>query len=270
MRGGDYRKKNQEPPLHKIFPSFTLAGCLLALLLSAPALAQEPDWQDYAQLLQRHVRPVVIDGIALHGVDYAALRKDPLFARVSAGLSGFRPERLAGRQERLAFYINAYNILAIKVVLDNWPLASIKDAGGLFSSVWKQTAGVIGGRRFSLDEIEHQILRPMGDPRIHMAIGCASVSCPDLRPEPYRAARLQQQLDSQAGDFLANPGKGLRLTGGSIRVSRIFDWFEEDFTKAYGGVAPFLRRYRPGLPAKLALAADLPYNWSLNDSGRAP
>ncbi len=251
-------------------PSFSLAGCLLALLLSASVLAQEPDWRDYAQLLQHHVRPVVLDGVALKGVDYAALRKDPLYTKVYTGLARFDPARLAGREERLAFYINAYNILAIKVVLDNWPLASIKDAGGLFSPVWNQTAGVIGGRRFSLDEIEHEILRPMGDPRIHMAIVCASVSCPDLRPEPYRAARLQQQLDRQAGDFLANPGKGLRITEDGIRVSKIFDWFEEDFAKAYGGVAPFLRRYRPGLPAKLALTADLPYNWSLNDSGRAP
>ncbi|MFQ5487201.1 MAG: DUF547 domain-containing protein [Gammaproteobacteria bacterium] len=257
--------------MHKIFPPITLAGYLLTLLLSAAAaLAQEPDWQAYAQVLQRHVRPVVLDGIALNGVDYAALRKDPLYAKVRAGLAHFDPAHLAGHEERLAFYINAYNILAIKVVTDNWPLDSIKDVGGLFTPVWKQTAGVIGGRRFTLDEIEHEVLRPMGDPRIHMAIVCASVSCPDLRTEPYRGARLQQQLDQQAADFLTNPGKGLRITESGIRVSKIFDWFKEDFAKAYGGVRPFLNRYRAGLPAKLALAADLPYNWSLNDSGRAP
>lgn len=250
--------------------SHYFAACLLALLLSTTALAREPDWEDYARLLEHHVRPVVLDGVSLNGVDYAALRKDPLYATVRVGLAHFDPAHLASRKERLAFFINAYNILAINVVLDNWPLTSIKDAGSLFNPVWKQTAGLIGGRRFSLDEIENEILRPLGDPRIHMAIVCASVSCPDLRPEPYRAEHLTQQLDQQAREFLANPDKGLRVTTTSIRVSKIFDWFEEDFTQVYSAVPPFLHRYHLGLPAKLAVTADLPYNWSLNDSGRAP
>ena len=242
---------------------------ILGLLAAAlPAAAVEPDWQDYGRLLEHHLRPVTIDGVSLMGVDYRALRRDPLFPRVTATLTHFDPAHLAGRRERLAFYINAYNILAMKVVVDNWPLDSIKDAGGLFGSVWKQDAGVIGGRTVSLDQIEHRILRPMGEPRIHMAIVCASVSCPDLRPEPYRAARLDQQLDQQARGFLANPGKGLRLKGSVARVSRIFDWFEEDFQNAYGGVMPFLRRYGPSLPRVVSIEADLPYDWSLNDAGR--
>ena len=204
----------------------------------------------------------------MNAYDYRALRRDPLFPRVTAALTRFDPARLEGRRERLAFYINAYNILAMKTVVDHWPLDSIKDAGGLFGSVWKQDAGVIGGRTVSLDQIEHRILRPLGEPRIHMAIVCASVSCPDLRPEPYRAARLDDQLDQQTRAFLANPGKGLRLKGSVARVSRIFDWFEEDFRRAYGGVRPFLRRYRPDVAQTVNIEADLPYDWSLNDAGR--
>ena len=258
--------------MRKLYPNpiAILMAAWFSLLPLASATAAEPAWKDYAQLLARHVRPVTRHGVALNGVDYRALAQDPLFGRVTTALARFDPTRLEGRQERLAFYINAYNILAIKVVLDNLPLDSIKDAGSLFNPVWKRTAGVIGGHRVSLDEIEHGILRPLGDPRVHMAIVCASVSCPDLRREPYLAARLDRQLAAQATAFLANPAKGLRLQSDGIHVSRIFAWFEEDFKRTYGGVGAFLRRYHTGLPPRLAVTADLPYDWSLNDSGRSP
>ena len=114
----------------------------------------------------------------------------------------------------------------------------------------------------SLDELEHDILRKLGEPRIHFAIVCASVSCPDLRREPYTAALLEVQLEEQVRGFLANEAKGLRLEGRQARVSKIFDWFAEDFS-GVGGVAAFIRRYRP-LPAAVAVEADLDYDWSVN------
>ncbi|MGR9037784.1 MAG: DUF547 domain-containing protein, partial [Gammaproteobacteria bacterium] len=155
-----------------------------------------------------------------------------------------------------------YNILALKTVIDHWPVDSIKDAGSLLSPVWGKPAGSIDGKTVSLDDIENNILRPMGEPRIHFAIVCASVSCPDLRSTPYTASTLNAQLDEQVHEFLANADKGLRIGKTSIRVSKIFDWFEKDF-KTVGGVEAFIRRYRSDLP-QLPFKADIDYDWDVN------
>jgi len=148
------------------------------------------------------------------------------------------------------------------MVADHWPVESIKDIGHLFSPVWDKPAGSLAGKTVTLAEIEHHILRPMGDARIHLAIVCASVSCPDLRREPYRTEKLSMQLDDQAMRFLNNPGKGLRIEDGIIRGSKIFDWFEEDFAKK-GGVVAFIRHYRPDLK-EMPIKSNLAYDWSVN------
>lgn len=241
---------------------------LFALLLMIPlsGAAAEPNWGDYGELLATHVSPGMKNGVALNAVDYPALKASGEVDKVAAQLAAYPLEKLANREEKLAFYINAYNILAIKMVLDHWPLASIKDVGSFISPVWKKPAGQLGGKTVTLDELEHRILRPMGEPRIHFAIVCASVSCPDLRTEPYTAGRLDAQLDDQVKLFLGNPAKGLRIEQGSIRVSQIFDWFKPDFANS-DGVEAFIRRYRPGLPEKLPVKANIPYDWTLNAKG---
>lgn len=240
--------------------------CAWLLLSPLSAAASEPDWSDYQKLLATHVHPGTKNGVALKVVDYPALKASGDLTRVAAQLAGFPPEKLANRQERLAYYINAYNILAMKMVVDYWPLKSIKDVGGLVSPVWKKPAGKLGGKTVTLDELEHGILRPMGEPRIHFAIVCASVSCPDMRTEPYAAHRLDSQLDEQVKLFLGNPSKGLRVEQGSIRASKIFDWFKSDFEQA-GGVESFIRRYRPGVPEKLPVKSNIPYDWAVNSMG---
>ena len=149
------------------------------------------------------------------------------------------------------------------MVLDHWPLESIKDAGSFFSPVWGKDAGVIGGKTVSLDDIENDIIRPMGEPRIHLAIVCASVSCPDLNRQPYTAAALNKQLDQQASIFLHNDKKGLYIAHDEIVVSKIFKWFRHDFDKA-GGVDVFIRGYRPDLPVDYAITPGIAYNWSVN------
>ncbi|MEO8417380.1 MAG: DUF547 domain-containing protein [Methylophilaceae bacterium] len=238
----------------------------LALMASQAGMAAEPDWSDYAKLLSHHVSPGTKNGVALNVVDYAALKTSGEIDKAAAQLAAFPLEKLANREEKLAFYINAYNILAMKMVLDHWPLESIKDVGSFFSPVWKKPAGQLDGKTVTLDALEHRILRPMGEPRIHFAIVCASVSCPDLRVEPYTAGRLDAQLDDQVRLFLGNSAKGLRIEQGGIRVSQIFDWFKQDFAES-GGVEAFVRRYQPGLPEKLPLKANIPYDWSLNAKG---
>lgn len=237
--------------------------CLLAVLAVAAApAAADPDWSAYARVLERYVQPATVDGARLNAVDYAGLRTEPAFAEAVAVLERYPVARLESREQVLSFYINAYNILAIKTVLDHWPVDSIRDAGSWFRPVWKRPAGRIGGETVTLHHIEHDVLRPLGEPRIHFAIVCASVSCPDLRREPYRAAELDRQLDEQTRRFLSNPAKGLWEEDGRIRVSKIFDWFEVDFEPA-GGVRAFIGRYVE-LTAGVPVEADLPYDWGLN------
>lgn len=195
-------------------------------------------------------------------VDYLAIKSNGSLNKAYQALVAFDLNRLSSRQEKLAFYINAYNILALKKIVDHWPTDSIKDSGNVFSPVWEKPAGTLAGKTVTLGQVEHKILRPMGEPRIHLAIVCASVSCPDLRHEPYTAKQLDDQLDDQVKQFISNPGKGLKIEKNTIRISRIFDWFEEDFA-VVGGVFDFLKRYKPDLPA-LKIKANLPYDWRIN------
>lgn len=238
----------------------TLGGFLL--LGALVGHAAEPDWSRYGNLLAKHVSTGARHGVRLNFVDYAGLKSSGELDAVAAQLSVYPLEKLATREEKLAFYINAYNVLAMKMVVDNLPLASIRDVGSLVSPVWKKPAGTLGGKAVTLNGLEHKVLRPMGEPRIHFAIVCASVSCPDLRTEPYTADRLHEQLDAQVQAFLANPAKGLREDRENIRVSRIFDWFKQDFAVS-GGVEAFVRHYLPALP-RLPVKADIPYDWALN------
>ncbi|MDX1650457.1 MAG: DUF547 domain-containing protein, partial [Myxococcota bacterium] len=187
-------------------------------------------------------------------------------------------EALDSRAARLAFWIDAYNVLAIDVVVRQRPEESIRDVGNFLFPVWKRTVATIGGEARSLDEIEHDILRPMGDPRIHGAIVCASVSCPPLRREPYRPGSLDTQLDDNVRRWLADPRKGLRVDRErkTVWLSSLFEWFEEDFREA-GGVLAFVRRHAPEAEARwLAEHGDearlryLDYDWGLNALSAAP
>ncbi len=234
---------------------------MVLVFITAYAHGTEPDWTDYNAVLE-HIRPGNKNGVSLMLVDYKTIRDNGSLDRAYQAFSAFPVSNLAGREEKLAFYINAYNILALKMVADHWPLKSIKDVGSWFSPVWKRPAGELGGKMVTLDEVEHEILRPMGEPRVHMAVVCASVSCPDLRSEPFVAAKLDEQLNDQTTKFLNNSGKGLRVSKETVRVSKIFDWFENDFS-GQGGVEAFVRRYRPDLP-DYRLKANIPYDWVVN------
>jgi hypothetical protein len=201
-------------------------------------------------------------------VDYAGLVRNPAWRPFVASLAAARPPE--DRAGQLAFWVNVYNVLAADMVVRHLPLASIRDVGSLLRPVWKRPAGTVGGRVVTLDEVEHGILRPLGDPRIHAAIVCASSSCPALRREAYRAERVDAQLDDAVRRFLAHPDKGLRVEAGQVRLSRIFDWFAADFATA-GGPLAFARPYL-GDPVRSALdrlgpaprIAWFDYDWSLN------
>ena len=242
---------------------FIIWSLLAGLLFHSTGLsAAEPDWSRYNRILQDYVKPEKHYNTSLNWVDYSRLKKEPVFEKVVGQIENYPVTKLISKEEKLAFYINAYNILALKTVLNHWPVQSIKDAGSFIYPVWYRDAGKIGGKTVTLNEIEHEVLRPMGEPRIHFAIVCASVSCPDLRTEAYTAAELHRQLNDQAQRFLDNPSKGFIAENSQAHISQIFDWFRGDFKKR-DSVKAFIRNHIK-LPENIKLKTDLPYNWSVN------
>ncbi len=228
----------------RIRPWLGVAFPLVLVLLRAPVgQAAEPfDVDLYARLLAGYTR-VVADAAGTR-VDYRGLTRSADWPRLLESLAESRPEKLATPAEKLAFWINAYNILTIDLVVQHYPVSSIKDVGSFVRPVWDVEAGVVGGKTYTLDQVEQEILRPLGEPRIHAAIVCASISCPPLRREPYRAAALDAQLDDSLRRWLSNPRKGARIDRSSrvITLSSIFKWFESDFERE-GGVLEFLIPY---------------------------
>jgi hypothetical protein len=227
----------------------------------------------YASLLEAHTKSVA-DVVGTR-VDYRALGRSEDWKRLVAQIRSARPSTL-DREGKLAFWINAYNILTIDLVLQHYPLDSIRDIGSFFSPVWNVEVATIEGRTLSLGEIEHQILRKMGEPRIHAAIVCASTSCPPLARTPFTPARLGADLDAAMRQWLASSEKGVSIdrTRNQVSVSAIFDWFEEDFEPG-GGTLSTIARYVPAADAawlqnegRQARIQFFDYDWTLNDFTR--
>lgn len=236
--------------------------CLFCLcLLVLPARAAEPDWAAYARLLESHVSPGSKDGLAVNQVDYEALRQSPVLALAVEQVRAFDVSQLETVEEKLAFYINVYNLLTLQLIVDHWPVESIRDIGSFLKGPWDQVVLENAAGELTLDDIEHKIIRSFGEPRIHFAVNCASVSCPDLRREPYTAAKLDQQLDEQTRLFFEQPGKGMTVEGDTARVTRLLDWYEGDFD-AEGGVLAFVKQYSNFSGNRVK--ANLKYNWGLN------
>ena len=199
----------------------------------------------------------------------------------AAGYAGFAPA------QQMAFLINAYNAFTVELILTRYPkLDSIKDLGSLFQSPWKREWVPLLGRTMSLDDIEHGTLRVRGrfdDPRIHFAVNCASIGCPMLREEAFVAERLDAQLDEQALRFLSDRTRNrFDPKSGQLRVSKIFDWYGEDFRLGHRGItslSSYLGRFADVLaeaPADRERVRSgkpdigfLDYDWALNDARKA-
>ncbi|MFM9942178.1 MAG: DUF547 domain-containing protein [Hyphomicrobiaceae bacterium] len=185
------------------------------------------------------------------------------------------------RREQFAFWANLYNAKTVDIVLDKYPVASIKDislGGGLFAAIkggpWKAKVTTVSGQSLSLDDIEHVILRGLfKDPRVHYAVNCASVGCPNLQAEAYTGARLEEQLVAAAQAFVNSP-RGVRDDGTRLTLSSIYSWFQADFGGNEAGVVKHLTRYAaPELKKRLesntgGLAYD--YDWRLNEVEATP
>ncbi len=182
------------------------------------------------------------------------------------------PVDTLARPEQLTFWINLYNALTVDVVLDHVPLETIRDidiSPGLFAEgPWDAELVEVAGEALTLNDIEHRILRPIWrDPRLHYAVNCAALGCPNLAPRAYTAAAVEAMLEAGARAYVNHP-RGVSIAGGKVTVSRIYDWFIEDFGGDERGVLDHLLRYaEPELAATLSsigALADTAYDWALN------
>lgn len=210
----------------------------------------------------------------INRVDYGAVT-----ARDRKSLDSYL-ERLAqtevrsmSRASQKPFWINLYNALTVQVILDHYPVDSIQDidiSPGFFSSgPWGKKLVTIEGKKLSLDDIEHRILRPIWeDPRIHYAVNCAALGCPNLQTEAFTAGNIEGLLDKGAREYI-NHFRGVTIEDANLIVSSIYEWFEEDFGGSESGVIEHLMHYaEPELKQKLkglSTIDDDRYDWSLND-----
>lgn len=267
----------------------TRAAAVALALAAASVSASDPfdhSYPEYARLLAAHVRPP--------RVDYQALKADR--ARLDRVVAAFdseaaRHEPEWSREQRMAFWINAYNVFTLRAIVDHYPIRagwftlqprnSIRQIDG----VWTELPWRAAGRQVTLDDIEHRILRPVfKDARIHFAVNCASISCPPLAAEPYRGDRLDVQLDAAARRYLASR-EGVQVYGDTLRVSSIYKWYGEDFVEQYAPLMPGTRNATerailgtivkygpPDAAAKARSGAPrltfIDYNWALNDTKR--
>jgi len=213
----------------------------------------------YGELLGRYVRK--------GGVDYVSWVADQGDARALGNyvdeLSALNPSDWP-REDGMAYWINLYNAVTVHLVLENYPLESIKDIGGfLRKSPWKRHLVTVGERKLSLNDIENEIIRPtFQDPRIHFALNCASIGCPVLQPRPFLPSSLDDDLDS-ACDVAINGERWVRVTPKGVQLTKIFDWYKDDFTEI--GVIAFINRYRVGNEIDPnARISYQDYDWSLN------
>ena len=218
-------------------------------------------------LLSKYVKAYP-DGV--NRVDYAAMKKND-----AATLTAYLVEMQAvdigayNKNEQFAYWVNLYNAATVDVILREYPIKSIKDIGILGQGPWKDKILTVNGKKLSLDDIEHGILRPTwADVRIHYAVNCASIGCPNLAARAYTAAQLEPMLDDAAKAFINHP-RGFTSVDGSLVASSIFDWYGDDWGDQ-AAILDHARRYATDVTkAEIGDATQIDsfdYNWSLNDA----
>ena len=229
----------------------------IAALVALGAAAFAADWQaDYARLLKKYVAP--------GGVKYAEWKGNAADVKslqdVVDGIAA-APASTAKSREQLAFHINAYNAWILHEAVEKYPTKSVRDA--LFTFFLTNRISV-AGVKMSFNRLEKDIIRPrFGEPRIHFALNCASRSCPPLRNEPYDAGKLDAQLDEQTSAYV-NSEIGVKPQGDGAALSKIFDWYKEDFG-GDAGVLAFLKKYRSG-KSDFKKISYQDYDWGLNET----
>lgn len=235
--------------------SFLPWSLLLSALLLTNILgfSNPPSHEAWDALLKKHVS-------ATGKVNYKGFKADKSkLEDYLKTLSSNAPEESWSKAEEMAFWINAYNAFTIKLIVDNYPLSSINKLHG--GKPWDQKWIKIGGKTYSLNNIENDILRPkFKDARIHFAVNCAAKSCPPLLNAAWTASNLNSNLDAQAKKFINNSAFN-KLSEKKVEVSKIFDWYKEDF----GDLPAFLNKYASTKVGAKAKVVFLEYDWSLNE-----
>ena len=205
------------------------------------------------KLLKKHVSPY-------GNVNYEAFTADKkTLSNYISYLGENSPNNTWNKEDKLAYWINAYNAMTIDLILRHYPLNSIKD----IKNPWNQRYWKLGEKWYNLNDIEHNILRKMDEPRIHFAIVCASFSCPKLRNEAYTAVQLEHQLTLATKDFLSDHSRN-NISAEHLELSKIFQWFAKDFQKN-GELIDFLNQYSDIKISAKAKKSFKDYNWSLNN-----
>jgi hypothetical protein len=169
------------------------------------------------------------------------------------------PANYWDKNDSLAYFINAYNAVTVKLILDNYPLKSIRD----IKDPWDSKSLNLPNNRLTLNDIEHKVLRKMDDPRIHFAINCASASCPQLSNEAFRASKVQKQLEEATALFINDTSKN-QISEKNIGLSKIFLWFSKDFGSKKERIA-FIQKYSQKPFKDNAKIKYQEYDWSLNE-----
>ncbi|WP_452227482.1 DUF547 domain-containing protein [Lacinutrix cladophorae] len=193
-------------------------------------------------------------------VNYVSFKKNSTELRIYIdSLADNMPNEAWTKEDKLAYWINAYNAMTVDLIIRNYPVKSIKD----IKDPWEQRLWKLGNKWYNLDEIEHQILRKMEEPRIHFAIVCASYSCPKLQNEAFTASKLEAQLTAATKGFLADNNRN-EISSNTIKISKIFQWFSKDF-KQNGNLIDFLNTYTEINISSNAKKSYKDYNWDLNE-----
>lgn len=191
-------------------------------------------------------------------VSYRDFKKDEaILDYYLRSLANNPPSEVASKNAKLAYYINLYNAGTVKLILNHYPLNSIKE----ISNPWGKAFLKVGQKTISLEEIEHVILRKMGEPRIHFAINCASISCPRLLNQAYTSQNIELQLQNVTKSFILNQEKN-KIDAEDWKLSKIFKWFSADFN-SYGGVIAFINQYLQA-PIHKPRVTYTTYDWGLN------
>jgi hypothetical protein len=211
----------------------------------------------FNDLLQKHVDK---NGF----VDYQSFKKDlPELEKYIQYVATTKPEESWSANKQKAFYINAYNAYTILLILQEYPIKSIMDIKEQGKSAWKIPFAIVGGQTLTLDAIEHEILRKkFDDPRIHVGVNCASISCPKLGNIAFTEENIETELTQLIKDFVNDASRN-KITSKNSQISSIFDWFKEDFTKK-GTVINFLNKYSKTQINQDAKISYLTYDWNLN------
>ena len=235
-----------------------------------PENIQAIDHSTWDRLLKKHIKQ---DGTGLNRFAYSAMT-DQDKRDLETYLTGLSTVEISDRARpvQLAYWINMYNALTVKVIVDNYPVKSIRDidTSGLFANgPWGAELITVEDEILTLDDIEHAILRPIWkDPRIHYAVNCASVGCPNLQDKAFTASNAEALLEQGAKDYINNP-RGLYIKNGKVTVSKLYKWFAYDFGNSEKGVIEHLLTYASPEQAKklkqIGSISDTEYDWSLNE-----